>query len=304
MTTIQKRRADHSHQPAQRRTPPPKTAPAGRPEGRHRPNLLGSALGWLWLVVIIVPLYYVVITSFKDQRGFFDSNPLLPAGSPTLDNYVLVLRNDFARYFFNSVAVAVGTVVPAVLLSFMAAYGIVRSRGRTAGATNTLFILGLSIPLQATAVPLYYLITRLNLYDSLLALVLPSIAFSIPVSVLVLSNFLRDVPKELFESMRLDGCSEWQIMWRLALPLTRPAVTTVAIYNTLNNWNAFLLPLILTQSPERRTLPLSLWTYQDEFTVNTPALLAAIVLSALPLVVLYVFGQKQLVSGISSGFGK
>ncbi|MFI0542546.1 carbohydrate ABC transporter permease [Streptomyces sp. WSLK1-3] len=304
MTTIQKRRADHSHQPAQRHTPPPKTAPAGRPEGRHRPNLLGSALGWLWLVVIIVPLYYVVITSFKDQRGFFDSNPLLPSGSPSLDNYVLVLRNDFARYFFNSVAVAVGTVVPAVLLSFMAAYGIVRSRGRTAGATNTLFILGLSIPLQATAVPLYYLITRLNLYDSLLALILPSIAFSIPVSVLVLSNFLRDVPKELFESMRLDGCSEWQIMWRLALPLTRPAVTTVAIYNTLNNWNAFLLPLILTQSPERRTLPLSLWTYQDEFTVNTPALLAAIVLSALPLVVLYVFGQKQLVSGISSGFGK
>lgn len=303
MTTIAKRRTSRSSEPARTHTPLPKNRPGG-PGRRHRPNALGSALGWLWLVVIIVPLYYVVITSFKDQRGFFDGNPLLPSDSPTLDNYALVLRNDFARYFFNSVAVAVGTVVPAVLLSFMAAYGIVRSRSRTAGTTNTLFLLGLSIPLQATAVPLYYLITRLSLYDSLLALVLPSIAFSIPVSVLVLSNFLRDVPKELFESMRLDGCSEWQIMWRLALPLTRPAVTTVAVYNTLNNWNAFLLPLILTQSPERRTLPLSLWTYQDEFTVNTPALLAAIVLSALPLVVLYIFGQKQLVSGISSGFGK
>ena len=111
--------------------------------------------------------------------------------------------------------------------------------------------MGLAIPLQATIIPVYLIIIRLQLYDSLLAIILPSIAFAIPLSVLVLANFIRDVPKELFESMRVDGASEWSTLWRLAFPLTRPALVTVAIYNGLAVWNGFLLPLILTQSPEQ-----------------------------------------------------
>ena len=100
----------------------------------------------------------------------------------------------------------------------------------------------------------------MGLYDSLLAMVLPSIAFAIPLSVLVLTNFIRDVPRELFESMRVDGASEWQLLWRLAFPLTRPALVTVTIYQAVLIWNNFLLPLVLTQSPDKRTLPLALWT--------------------------------------------
>ena len=120
--------------------------------------------------------------------------------------------------------------------------------------------MGLAIPLQAMIIPVYLIIIRLQLYDTLLAIILPSIAFAIPLSVLVLSNFIRDVPKELFESMRMDGATEWGTLWRLAFPLTRPALVTVTIYNGLGIWNGFLLPLILTQSPEQRTLPLALWT--------------------------------------------
>ena len=109
--------------------------------------------------------------------------------------------------------------------------------------------MGLAIPLQATIIPIYLIIIKLGLYDSLAAIVIPSIAFAIPLSVLVLANFLRDVPRELFESMRLDGASEWTMLWRLAFPLTRPALVTVAIYTGLTVWNGFLLPLVLTQSP-------------------------------------------------------
>ena len=112
--------------------------------------------------------------------------------------------------------------------------------------------MGLAIPLQATIIPVYLIIIKLGLYDSLLAIILPSIAFAIPLSVLVLSNFIRDVPKELFESMRLDGATEWRTLWQLAFPLTRPALVTVAIYNGLAIWNGFLLPLVLTQSPDKR----------------------------------------------------
>ncbi|HKU01735.1 MAG TPA: carbohydrate ABC transporter permease [Arthrobacter sp.] len=272
--------------------------------GRLRPNLLGGLGGWLWLAIIIVPIYYVVITSFKNQAGFFTSNPMLPAAEPTLDNYKLVLENNFVRYFTNSLIVTLGTVLPALLVSFMAAYAIVRGKSRFLSLTNNLFLLGLAIPLHATIIPIYWMITRAHMYDTLLALILPSVAFAIPVSVLILSNFMRDVPNELFESMRLDGCSDWAMMWRLALPMTKPAVITVGIYNALHVWNGFLFPLILTQSPATRVLPLSLWTFQGEFSVNIPAILASVVLATLPLLVVYVVARRQLLSGLTAGFSK
>jgi raffinose/stachyose/melibiose transport system permease protein len=275
-----------------------------RRAGRRRPNLPGGLGGWLWLAVIVLPIYYVVITSLKNQAGFFATNPMLPPAEPTLDNYKLVLENDFARYFLNSVVVTLGTVIPALFVSFMAAYAIVRGKGRFVNWTNNLFLLGLAIPLHATIIPIYWMITRAHLYDTLLALILPSIAFAIPVSVLILSNFMRDVPNELFESMRLDGCSDWAMLWRLALPMTKPAVITVGIYNALHVWNGFLFPLILTQSPATRVLPLSLWTFQGEFSVNIPAVLASVVLATLPLLVLYVVARRQLISGLTAGFSK
>jgi raffinose/stachyose/melibiose transport system permease protein len=142
------------------------------------------------------------------------------------------------------------------------------------------------------------------LYDSLVAIILPSIAFAIPLSVLILANFVRDVPNELFESMRVDGATEWGTLWRLAFPLTRPALVTVSIYNGLTVWNGFLLPLILTQNPDKRTLPLALWTFQGQYSVNVPAVLASVALTTLPLLVLYVLGRRQLLSGLSAGFTK
>ena len=268
------------------------------------PNLLGGLGGWIWLAVIIVPIYYVVITSFKGSASFFSGNPLAPPADPTVENYELVLQNDFARYFLNSVIVTVGSVVPVLAVSFMAAYTLIRNNGRLARATSTLFLLGLAIPVQATIVPIYFMIIKIGMYDTLGALILPSIAFAIPITVLILSNFLRDVPKELFESMRLDGCSEWDMMWRLALPMVRPAVVSVGIYDALTVWNGFLFPLILTQSPELRVLPLSLWTFQGEFSANIPGVLASVVLSTLPLLAAYIVGRRQLVAGLTAGFGK
>ncbi|WP_369154358.1 carbohydrate ABC transporter permease [Streptomyces sp. R02] len=275
-----------------------------RPAGRGR-NWAGGLAGWLWLVVVAVPLYWTLITSLKDRSRYYASNPLAPTGDPTLENYRLVIESDFLQYFVNSVVVTAGAVIPGVLVSFMAAYAIVRGwRMRVLRAMNGLFLMGLAIPLQATVIPVYLIIIKLHLYDSLLALILPSIAFAIPLSVLVLANFIRDVPKELFDSMRVDGATEWTTLWRLAAPLTRPAVLTVTIFNALTIWNGFLLPLVLTQSPDRRTLPLALWAFQGEYGVNVPAVLAAVVLTTLPVLVLYAFGRRQLLSGLTAGFSR
>ncbi len=271
---------------------------------RGRRNYLGGLLAWIWLVIIIVPIYYVVIASLKNQGEYFTTNPLAPALPPDVSAYVEVIQKGIGRYFANSVIVSVGTVIPVVLFGFLAAYGIVRGESRFLRFTRGLFLLGLAIPLQATIIPVYLIIIRIHMYDSLGALILPSIAFGIPLTVLILSNFLRDVPRELFESMKLDGCSEWQLAWRLAFPLTRPAIVTVSIYNGLNVWNGFLFPLILTQSPEKRVMPLALWAFQGEYSTNIPAVLASVVLSTLPILVLYVVGRRQLLSGLTAGFGK
>jgi raffinose/stachyose/melibiose transport system permease protein len=286
------------------------TAPRVREETRLpgrllRLNLVGGAFGWIWLLIVMIPIYWVVITSFKTQSNYFVTNTFAPPSDPTLANYRLVIENDFIRYFFNSVIVSVGAVVPAVVMSFMAAYAIVRGAGdRWLKAINGLFLMGLAIPLQAVIIPVYLIIIRLKMYDTLGAIILPSIAFAIPLSVLVLTNFIRDVPKELFESMRMDGATEWGTLWRLAFPLTRPALVTVSIYNALSIWNGFILPLILTQSPTQRTMPLALWTFQGQFGVNVPAIAASITLTTIPIVLMYAIGRRQLLSGLTAGFSK
>ncbi|WP_255948348.1 carbohydrate ABC transporter permease [Streptomyces odontomachi] len=296
-TTVTKPGRPQKATPRERRRHP-------RPATRRR-NWLGGLAGWLWLVIVAVPLYWTLITSFKLQSNYYASNALVPSSDPTLENYRLVIESDFIGYLVNSVVVTVGAVVPAVAFSFMAAYAIVRGwRIRVLRTVNGLFLMGLAIPLQATVIPIYLIIIRLHLYDSLLALILPSIAFAIPLSVLVLTNFIRDIPKELFDSMRVDGATEWATLWRLAAPLTRPAILTVSIYNALTIWNGFLLPLVLTQSPDRRTLPLALWNFQGPYGVNVPAVLAAVILTTLPILVLYAFGRRQLLSGLTAGFSK
>jgi raffinose/stachyose/melibiose transport system permease protein len=290
--------------PSGQTTPPPERPRRGSPATQRR-NWLGGLAGWLWLAIIVIPIYWVLITSFKVQSNYYSSNPMAPPSDPTLENYRFVLESGFVTYFVNSVIMTVGAVVPAVVFSFMAAYAIVRGwQFRFLRFANGLFLMGLAIPLQATVIPIYLIIIELQLYDSLLALILPSIAFAIPLSVLVLGNFIRDVPKELFEAMRIDGATEWMTMWRLAAPLTRPAILTVTVYNALNIWNGFLLPLVLTQSADKRTLPLALWSFQGQYVVNVPAIVAAVVLTTLPILALYTFGRRQLLNGLAAGFSR
>jgi raffinose/stachyose/melibiose transport system permease protein len=269
-----------------------------------RPNVIGATFAWVWLGIILLPVYYMVITSLRTTGDYFDSNPLLPAREPTLAAFQEVFQNDFGRYLLNSVVVTGATVVILLTVAVMASYVVVRNYSWASRRVFQLILLGLAIPAQATIVPLYYLITQLGLYDTLIALILPSVGFGIPITVLILTSFIRDIPKELFESMTVDGAGQWQILTRLVLPLARPAIVTVGIYEALQVWNGFLFPLVLTGAPKVRVLPYSLFSYQSEHGINTPAILASVVLSALPVLAAYIVGRRQLVAGLTAGFGK
>lgn len=283
--------------------PQPRTA-RRRHSARRRPNLFGGFGAALWLVFVGFPLYLLVSTSLRDQGSYLTDGPTSLPVHPSLTNYRLVLHSDFLHYMANTAIVTIATVAIVEVLTVPAAYAIVRSRSRFVRTGFSLMLAGLAIPAQAVIVPLYLMSTRLHLYDSLLAIILPTAAFALPLSVIVLTSTMRDVPGELYEAMGIDGATPARILRELVLPLSRPGMVTIGIYAALGAWNGFLFPLVLTQSSASRVLTLGLWDFQTQHGTDVPATTAAVMLSLLPVLVLYLVGRRQLLNGLTAGFGK
>lgn len=271
---------------------------------KQRPNYWAGAAAGLWLLVVTVPLYVMISAALRTQPDYAKGGPLAPPVPPTTANLTTVLQGSFPRYVLNTALVTVAVIAIVVVLVAPLAYAIAR---RPAGGTAVLFrlfLLGLAIPVQAVAIPVYYLISAAGLYDNLVGIILPTAAFCLPVSTLVLTGTMRDIARELYEAMALDGAGAWRAFWRLALPLARPGLATVVVFSALQSWNGFLFPLVLTQSPENKTVPLGLFDFQTQFSVNTPALMAAVLLSALPVLVVYLFARRALITGLMGVGGK
>lgn len=284
--------------------------PSGRLEPRRqrgrriRPNYTAGVGVTLWLIITAVPLYMLLKYSVSTSGDYLSSAPLAPPVSVTAENYVYVLQHGFVRYFFNTTIVMAGTVAIVLGCAVPAAYAIVRSSSRLVSLTFQIFLFGLAIPAQATIIPVYMMMIDLGLYDTLIAIILPTAAFSLPISVLILVGSFRDVPRETYEAMSLDGASAASIFWHLVLPFGKAAIMTVGIFTALGAWNGFIFPLLLTQSAELRLLTLSLYVFQGEFRTNVPGLMAAVVLSALPIFLLYLFGRRWLLAGLVGVGGK
>nr|WP_189856406.1 carbohydrate ABC transporter permease [Streptomyces poonensis] len=258
----------------------------------------------LWLLVVLIPIYAMLSASLTPQEQALTENPLRPPTNPTLDNYNTVLDSGFGHLLANTVITAVAVVGIVLVLSVPLAYVAVRTRSRWSGAAFRLFLLGVAIPAQAVVVPLYLLISKLGLYDTLPAVILPTAAFAMPVSVLILTGTLRDISEELYEAMALDGASPLRMLLQLTVPLAKGGISTVVIYSALQAWNGFLFPLIFTQSDGPRVLTLGLFNYVSQFGVNIPALLASVVLSGIPIFVVYLLARRALVSGLMGVGGK
>ncbi|MFI8002953.1 carbohydrate ABC transporter permease [Streptomyces sp. NPDC086010] len=291
-------------------TPAHRPVPAagrGTPTARRRrsPGNPVAGLGSLiWLVVVLVPLYTLVSASLMRQDQALGGDPLAVPADPTFENYRTVLDSGFAALLGNTAIVAAATVALVLVLSVPVAYVAVRTRSRLSSLAFRMFLLGVAIPAQAVIVPLYLMIGKLGLYDTLWAIILPTAAFAMPVAVLVLSGTMRDVSEEMYEAMALDGASPVRMLWQLAVPLSRAGISTVAIFSALQAWNGFLFPLILTQSQENRVLTLGLFTFMTQFGVNIPAVLAAIVLSVVPIFAVYLVARRALIDGLMGVGGK
>lgn len=216
-------------------------------------------------------------------------------------HYAGVLKGGYFGYLGNSLFVVGLSVLLIVLVASMAAFALARLKFRFNGLIFGLVVAALVVPLHITLVPVYLMTRALGIYDTLFALVGPYVATSLPVSIFILTEFMRQIPRELEEAARIDGCGPFTLFRTVFLPLSLPGIATVAIYNAIHLWNEFIFAYVLTSSPRTRTLPLSLWDFQGEYTSNIPAMLAVVTLASLPMVVAYAFGQERIVKGMMAG---
>lgn len=263
-------------------------------------RIVAFVLATVWLVIVIAPIYYMVLASFRSQGTYLTENPWLPSGGLTVSEYVTVFGAGLGRYLVNSVIITAVCVVLTLSLCLAAAFRIVRRSTRAAGASFRILLIGLAIPLQAIIVPLYLLVYKAHLYDTLFALMLTMSAAAVPLTVLVMVSFVRDIPREFIGAMLVDGGTEWTVFRRLIVPLSKPVLATLAIYDGLNVWNNFILPLVLTQSNSVAVLPLGLTKLEGQYSINVPAVMAGVLLSVLPLVILFVVMRRQVMRSLGS----
>jgi raffinose/stachyose/melibiose transport system permease protein len=257
-------------------------------------------VAFLFLIVAGYPYLYMFAASLKSQTDFFQ-HPTSLFSSFSFENYKLVFELGIGRYFLNSLLISAVSVAFVILLAAMISFCLARVPFRLSRPVYYLFLAGMMIPVHTTLIPVYMLTKDLGLYDSIWALAGPYIAFSLPISVIVMSQFIREIPRELDEAAVVDGASRTRLFFSVILPLLTPATATVGIYNFIHIWNEFVFGLVLITTPEKMTLPLGLRVFYGEFSVNVPGIMAALTLGTIPLLLAYFFAQEKVVKGLAAG---
>jgi len=247
---------------------------------------------------MLLPLAWMVSSAFKPLYEVMLIPPTWIPREPTLDNFRAVFEQfPFARYIFNSVVVATVVVISTLVTSAMAGYALAKFDfpGR-----NVLFIAilaSLMIPFQVRMIPLYQMIVAFHWVDTLQAVIFPWLVDAF--GIFLMRQFILTIPTELLDAARIDGASELRIFWQIVLPLTRPALSALAIFTFFGNWEEFLWPLIVSSSHATRTLPVGLQAFSEQYGTNTHWQMAGALIATLPVLVLFFVLQKQFVEGIT-----
>lgn len=255
-----------------------------------------------YAVMILFPLSWMVIGALRTQREMF-TNPMGLPKNPNWGKFLDAWNAGVRDYLLNSVIVSVFAVGLIVIISAMAAYALTRLKFPFRRGLYLIIILCFAIPMHAVLVPVYVLLSETHLLNTHLGLILPYAAFGLPFSIILMYSFFYEFPAELEEAAKLDGCGPWRRLWYVVLPLSKPILVSVAIFNLVSTWNEFLLATIVMTSPEVQTLPLGLVRFRDQYSTDWPGMLAAITIGSLPLLVLFIIFQKYFIRSMA-GMGK
>jgi raffinose/stachyose/melibiose transport system permease protein len=257
-------------------------------------------LATLFAVLAAFPFVFMVLASLKSQ-GEFLSNPFFLPSHVTWANFEGLLTPKFGAYFLNSVIVAAVTVTLTVVLGALAAYPLARMNLKINGPILLLFLGGLMVPIHVTLIPIYVMTQQSGLYDSVVALFGPYVAFSLPVTIYILVGFFKQVPESIMQAARVDGAGVWTVFTKILLPLSWPAISTVAIVNFIFVWNEFIFALVLLNSPGHFTLPLGLDDFSSLYRIDVPSVMAALTIASIPTILFFLIAQEKVVSGLAAG---
>ncbi len=256
-----------------------------------------------YTVLALFPVFVILINSFKTRKAIF-RNPLQLPGPDTFSTigYETVLKQgDFFLYFQNSLIVTVVSLFFVLLFGAMAAFALAEYRFKGNALLGLFLALGIMIPIRIGTVAILKMMVASGLVNTLTALILVYTAQGLPLAVFILTEFMKQVSEDLKNAGRIDGLSEYAIFFRLVLPLVRPAMATVAVFNMIPIWNDLWFPLILAPSEATKTLTLGSQVFIGQFVTNWNAVLAALSMAIIPVLVLYVIFSRQLIRGITSG---
>jgi alpha-1,4-digalacturonate transport system permease protein len=284
-------------------TTPPTVNRGGKPQatqtrGPGPIDLTRAGILITGAVLVLLPVIWAVLSSFKDRSELAQRPPTIIPADPTLSNFTEAMSAfSFGTYFKNSLIVTVAATALTLLINSMAAFALSKYSFRGRDAMFMVTLATIMIPLQVILLPVYQVVANLGMVNSLWGLIIPPAAT--PTGVFLLRQYMLTIPDELLEAARIDGASEWSIFRRIVLPLCRPALAVVAIFSVIWRWNDFLWPLIVAQDESVYTLPVALARFSGQQVVPFNLVLAMSVLSILPVVVIFLFLQRHILTGIA-----
>lgn len=263
---------------------------------------IGRLLLLVFACIIIGPLLIVVFTMFKTTPQFYAD----PIGFPSQLSWhnitALFEKQPMWTYSRNSIVVTLSTVLLELLLAGSISYAIMRyGKAAIAGVLFSLFSVGLMVPSQVNMIPIYAMLQKLGWTNSHIGLILVSVSVLLPLSVFMLTGFMKTLPKEILEAGEIDGAGEWRLLLRIVFPLSAPYLATTAAFLFVIVWNDLLFPMLLLVGKDKLTLPLALLQFKGEYMTDYPLLMTGVIVTALPMILLFVFLQRFFISGALAG---
>ena len=255
----------------------------------------------LLAAIYIAPPLWVVITSLKDDSTLMLSPWAMP-DKLMFENYSFAwTAGNLGRATLNSFIVCSITLVLSMLFGAMAAYAIAILRWKLAKLTLTYFLIGMMVPVHCVLIPLFIQFSKLKMSNSLIGIIIPYITFSLPITIYILVGFFEGIPRELFESACIDGCSVYKMFGTVALPLAKTGFMVTGLMSFVNNWNELLLAMVFISNEAKKTLPVSLTKFVGPYNTNYCQMFAAIVLAIIPTIIVYCMFSNQIVDGLTQG---
>lgn len=266
---------------------------------------IGKIMKWIMLaaaaVTSIFPLIWVFYNSFKTNTELFTEPWALP-GKLHFENYIFAWKQaNIGQYFFNSVIVCVTAMFFCLLLSTTAAFALTRLRWKLSGAAMMVFVVGMMIPIHSTLIPMFLMFSKIKITNTLWALIIPYTTNGMPISIFILTGFLKAFPAEIEESAIIDGASMRKLFFKVTLPLTKPSIATVAIYTFISMWNELSYAMVFLSDKSKMTLPIGLNSFKGEYSTNYVPLFAAVVITVVPSVLIFTLFNRQVMEGMTAG---